>query len=99
MSDWRIDYAGYNGPYIREARNGHEVARISGTSFEEKRARCRLFVAAPDLLEACRSAADFLAAEFGQVSDPDNKQGWSGDPAAYENYRSLRAAITKAEGA
>jgi hypothetical protein len=58
---------------------------------------CKAFNSFDDLLDAARNAADFLASEYAQVSDPENRAGWSGDPAAFENYRSLRAAIDKAE--
>jgi hypothetical protein len=59
---------------------------------------CKAFNCFGDLVDAARLAADFLASEYGQVTDPDNRRGWSGDPAAFENYRSLRSAIAKAGG-
>ena len=46
-----------------------------------------------DELDNC---LDFLIATFGQISDPDNPQGWSDDDV-FRIYKRIRAALAQTE--
>jgi hypothetical protein len=62
----------------------------------ETRANARVIVAAPDLLEACERALQFITngIEFGYITMPDKE---TPDPA-HECPDVLRAAIARAKG-
>ncbi len=65
----------------------------AGVSTIQHEANARLIVASPDLLEACKEADDFIAAQHCQVST-----GECDSSDAADVLRKLEAAIAKAEG-
>jgi len=62
---------------------------------QEQDANARLIAAAPDMLAALRSAADFIKDRDG--GDPSTETGWKSDEYLAEWLR-INAAIAKAEG-
>jgi hypothetical protein len=95
----RRDDDGEGGEWLVFGPNGLSLADCAPPWGDQEvhEANARLIAAAPDLLEVAKFAEDFLAAEYAMVTEPDNPAGWS-DRAAYENYKSIHAAIAKATG-
>lgn len=58
-------------------------------------ANTRLMAASPDLLTACEDILGALVAAYANVSDPDDRRGWSDDDA-FRTYRKAKDAIAKA---
>ena len=101
---WIVELRGiheWQGTTIRPESEPHALATFHGLPsgfgepYYDADANARLGAAAPELLEACKTAEPWITEVIGLVLNPETKKPFQEDT---EMLLTLRAAIAKAEG-